>query len=327
MCGIIYVSRHDTGTAQKIIRKQYHRQELRGSQGFGYIAIDNGKIVSYRKATTETEILSFLKTEKAKDILFHHRMPTSTPNITESAHPIVVERSDLKYIYHCVHNGIISNSDTLKEKHEKLGFSYTTRLLKKWLTPQTRYTSEYHNDSEALAIELALYLEGKQKTLEVVGSVAFMLLQTMADGSVIAMYYGRGTSPLSILDTKNYRMIASEASEDDINHSIIYRMDWQTRQVTEIPTTIGDTPAPVITYPKTDWSDYTQYPKAKNLLAGDTYYLGLQVQREKAEAKYAQAVNSGRPTPEITALEIALDDIEQEIMEYEADYSYEALPF
>lgn len=91
MCGIVYVRRHDGKPAAKSVRKRYHNQKARGTEGFGYVAVQNGRVVSVARAQTEHEIMQKLEQETADEILFHHRMPTSGPNVEEMAHPILVE--------------------------------------------------------------------------------------------------------------------------------------------------------------------------------------------------------------------------------------------
>ncbi len=168
MCGLCFVTRFDGHSAKKKIRKLYFHQKSRGTSGYGYVSVAEGKVGTAR-AIDEKGIMEFLNEEQSNTILFHHRTPTSTPNVVESTHPIEVKNKILEHDYYVAHNGIISNADTLKKKHEGLGFEYTTELEKVWKTKKNHYYKDevIFNDSEALAIEVALVIEGKQDCVQV----------------------------------------------------------------------------------------------------------------------------------------------------------------
>ncbi len=241
MCGITFVHRIDKVEAKKSILKRYHKQKSRGSDGFGYVAINKNKLVSYKRAKLESQIKEFIEKEVATTILFHHRFPTSTPNFKESAHPIKVSSIDLKYDYYLVHNGVISNADELKEKHEQLGFVYNTEITKKWLTSGQTYKESCFNDSEALAIEVALAIDKNTLSIESKGSIAFIAVQVHKSSSnVVAVYYGRNTgSPLKFSQNKNMISIGSETEGSIVPAEILHRLDLKTNIITcqqfEIP--------------------------------------------------------------------------------------------
>ena len=92
------VSRSDGLPASKPVQRRYTAQKSRGVRGFGYIAVENGKIKRVVRSTTEAGIERELKQETASEILFHHRLPTSTPNVEDSTHPIVIKNKLLKYM-------------------------------------------------------------------------------------------------------------------------------------------------------------------------------------------------------------------------------------
>jgi glutamine phosphoribosylpyrophosphate amidotransferase len=174
MCGIIH-KKAVKGMVKDDIAKLYELQKSRGTDGFGYLPIKNGKIGKLRQAETEKEIMAMLDKETANEILFHHRYPTSTPNFIEATHPIVVDNKNLTYKYYVVHNGVISNPEQLRQNHIELGFEYTTEMVKKYETKKQTYTYEPEwNDSESLAIDLALYFEHKQNEIESKGDMAFI---------------------------------------------------------------------------------------------------------------------------------------------------------
>lgn len=220
MCGLIYVRRLDGKRAYKAVIKQYHKQKARGSQGFGFIAINgDGRIEAVERATSEKDIIARLETMKAPEIFFHHRLPTSTPNFVQSAHPILVSNKKLKHDYYVMHNGVISNEWELYEKHTKQGYRYTTELCKKWVArgADGKGRSEvesysYINDSEAFAVEIAQVLDGKKETQDAKGSIAFFAVEVNPrNGRVTARHFGRGFNPLIAHRTKERVLIASEA--------------------------------------------------------------------------------------------------------------------
>src|SRR5688572_20172174 len=115
MCGIIYARRFDGKAVGEIVAKRYRAQRSRGHAGFGYAAV--GEAVAVRRAEIERHILEPLTASRASEILFHHRLPTSTPNVLDATHPIVVSHVSLTHEYYVVHNGIIDNADELHATH------------------------------------------------------------------------------------------------------------------------------------------------------------------------------------------------------------------
>lgn len=211
MCGIVYAKRNDSKPVQKSLLKRYRNQSKRGTSGFGYIAVKDGRVTGVKRSTTENAITKMLRDEDSDEILFHHRLPTSTPNLRDCSHPIVVKNDLLKYDYYFVHNGVISNEDKLRADHEDLGFEYTT-IVEKITTVRTQNETnevieEYFNDSEAAAIDLALTLEGVQTEMQARGSIAFICLQTDKEGNIINIFYGRNTgNPLVVERDKGSKL-------------------------------------------------------------------------------------------------------------------------
>lgn len=216
MCGIIFVHRFDKIPARRLVLKRYDKQKMRGQDGYGYIGIQNWQLGDWWRAEDEKAIRSELEKEESQTILFHHRMPTSTPNYIEATHPIKVDNESLKYKYYLAHNGMIHNDLELKKNHNKLGFVYNTEFVSKLLSADKRvyYTGEScWNDSEALAIDLALVIENKQKEMEARGSIAFVMLQVdKKTNRIVQVFYGRNLlNPLRI--DKNGEFFFSISSE------------------------------------------------------------------------------------------------------------------
>lgn len=228
MCGIIYVKRKDGRPAHKSVLKRYYKQKHRGSDGFGYVAIQDNKIVNYMRSPIEHEIVTALRKETAHEILFHHRFPTSVPNIEEGAHPLYVNHDDeakLKHQYFVVHNGIIRNDEEMKKDHEKLGFKYRTEISRKFTTflghefdIETKW-----NDSEALAIETALALDDKKEDIGAKGVAAVVALQVQGV-DVVARFAYRNTNPLNYYTNDALTILSSEGGGNPIDSIRIQRM-------------------------------------------------------------------------------------------------------
>lgn len=237
MCGIVYVQRKDNKSAVRQALKRYQAQKGRGSEGFGYVAVkQSGNVTDSHRFMFEHEMITSLNKTKHQHLLVHHRFPTSTPNVPESAHPIKVSHKELQYDYIVTHNGVLQNDEELKEKHNKLGYPYTTELQCTYTTPKHKIYSAgaQWNDSEALAIELARNIEGLIERVEARGTIAYLVLQVeKTTGKAIALYYGtNGGNPLCLTVNKDYIVIASEGGKA-INDNVCYRMSLPDNTVTE----------------------------------------------------------------------------------------------
>lgn len=259
MCGIIYSKSDRNVSVINTILKSYDSQKHRGQEGFGFIAIYKNKVAMYKTKDEEsiTKILKGLR--GASEIIFHHRYPTSTPNLSECAHPIKVQNESLEYNYYMVHNGMISNDNTLYDLHCKNGFKYTTKVVTKQITENSVYETYCYNDSECLAIELAMFIEGKSTGIKAMGSIAFVLVQTDKNEKPLAIFYGRnGGSPLKLEKNKGFTTLSSESDNvkaTNVQDNIIYKRDYKTGNVTEIYQNVG-----VYNYPRVDsCMDYRQY--------------------------------------------------------------------
>jgi len=218
MCGIIFAKRKSKRVSN-IIQEAYLKQKSRGSEGFGYIAVDYG-VARIERATEEKDILRMLSQETAPEIMFHHRKPTSTDNLIFATHPIVVSNKGLKYDYMVIHNGVIQTPSLARDRHKKIGFEYTTEhIVGKSVTHLGQvFLLDQHtkfNDSESLAIELALFEEGVITDINVAGTIAFMMYQIeKGTNRVIKRIWGHNTgNPLF------YRPVKHKKGNYDIFHS------------------------------------------------------------------------------------------------------------
>ncbi len=160
MCGIIYYKSFTGRPVNRKALRHYQKQKNRGREGFGFVGISERIILTCR-ATEERGIRHYLKKHPLSEILFHHRLPTSTTNTLRTAHPIVISQPIYGHKYYLIHNGMIMNADELKIKHEQMGITYTTPQFSQYRNYWGKIEKRYEfNDSEALAHELALYLRG-----------------------------------------------------------------------------------------------------------------------------------------------------------------------
>jgi len=234
MCGIIYYKSFTGHAVNRSVLKHYLRQKERGHEGFGFVGVSKRKLMICR-ATRERKIKKYLKNPYS-EILLHHRLPTSTSNTIKTTHPIVVSQPICNNKYYLVHNGIMQNDTELKAKHEKMGIVYQTTQYSQYMTfwgrPENRYE---FNDSEALAYEIALFLDGKQKGIEARGDVAFICLETDMSNNALKLHFARNNgSPLEMKRDAEFMVIASEnVTNQDIPPNILYSYDYRTQTISQ----------------------------------------------------------------------------------------------
>jgi predicted glutamine amidotransferase len=256
MCGIVYAFRKDGKPARKRIMKRYTKQKARGSDGYGYVALNKEHgLAEYHRSMEESEVREAITKQTAAHILFHHRYPTSTNNLPEAAHPIEVRHKELEHTYYVVHNGVIRNPDELKEEHEALGYEYSTVISTEYVAKngQRYYGAEEYNDSEALAIELARTIEGLQPKVRAEGTIATMVLQMDKAGTqALALYFGtNGGNPLTVTEDETALVIASEGGKA-IPGNIMYRTDFVTHETETVN-------VPLVSYEPPKLVNYAQY--------------------------------------------------------------------
>ncbi len=251
MCGIIYVRRNDNHSPIRALKKRYEYQKSRGQQGFGFVAVDKDRnIIGYERSRYFYEIEKLLENyHNSKEILFHHRLPTSTPNTPETAHPIFVSNKILKYDYYVVHNGVIRNATELRSKHEALGLEYNTiaeeisyvytpkkhKGKSKEIRYEEKITSKF-NDSESLAIELALCHENIIDEERTEGSAAWvMFVIDKKTNKVIELKYGRNSgNPLCIERKSELLCISSECENKsycELNAGVSIIENYLTKEI------------------------------------------------------------------------------------------------
>jgi len=235
MCGLAFVATKKDKHTGKRVYDLYQKQRARGTDGYGYIAIQDGKVVDLKRFLYEDSMKKSLLNEKSEMILFHHRYPTSTPNTLGTTHPMFVSNDELEYDYLVMHNGVISNHDDMHKKHEELGYKYTTEYEEetfvKYKHNQTteflEYGKEKYNDSESLAIEIARYFEAKDTSISAVGAAAVLgVVLEKGTNKVVDVFYGQNYGrSLARQDRKGWILIASEGPGKEVDAMKFFHID------------------------------------------------------------------------------------------------------
>jgi len=139
--------------------------------------------------------------------------------------------------------------------------------MTKLYTQQTIYSrGASFNDSESLAIELALLIEGKTKEITCNGSIAFVVLQVdRKTQKAKAMYYGRNYgSPLIIEKDKKFFTLKSEGTGKSVRANYLYRYSLFKGTVSAVKMLFGSLYSEIATkLEKYDWTD--DYNRTKSM--------------------------------------------------------------
>lgn len=229
MCGIVFNKNFNGKPVATEIEKAFMAQSHRGRSGFGFIELKENDLV-LKRFVKEEEALKQLRISRATEIMWHHRIPTSTINSGLSNHPLFTTGDFYTHKYYLVHNGGINNDSKLREEHEKLGIKYNSISKSLW------GTGEGFNDSEALLHELALVIDGKKdiKDFKAYGNMAFIILQTDKFNNALALYFGRNSNPLTITHLKGDTLsIKSENGAEEVSPNILHRFDYFDQEITK----------------------------------------------------------------------------------------------
>lgn len=247
MCGILLACNTEnkipTGADKKKKKKepidpvndwiinQYEDQAHRGKEGFGIIMIDKENNIELKRATTEVKFLLDLYAKKSNIIIAHHRAPTSSENKMSQTHPILVENEKLEHSYLIIHNGIVSNDNDLKEKHEKEGFTYTTEYAKTNVY-NTNYNTTKFNDTEALAIEIALFIENKTSAIGTSNNAAFIAIQiNKKENKATKIFFGRKGGMLNMAKTRGKLRLSSEGEGTVVKDMTLYSFELKDKSM------------------------------------------------------------------------------------------------
>lgn len=240
MCGIVYSMSFNGKPVNSTVLGRYKAQRNRGNEGFGFYIPESNRLTHNVR---ESRIISLLKRDQASEILFHHRFPTSTSNVRNACHPFST-KDTYDHNYVVVHNGVLQNEYKLLDVHESEGIKYVSMQ-----------ENGQFNDSEALAHDLAQYIEGQVTELTASGSIAFIAIQRKNDGERTALYFGRNQgNPLKMKFTKKSVTISSEGDGVLIEENTLYRWDYAEKRLSMTPMTI----------PYSTWSSTTTYSNYGN---------------------------------------------------------------
>lgn len=237
MCGIIGVlKKQSTGKKSTQVAEAIHEifedQAGRGTLGFGIAKIGNDKTITTKRSTQLISALLNLRFDciGAKGILMHHRQPTSSPNKISQTHPIFIKNPLLNHNYLVVHNGVLHNEKERKEEHEKLGFAYTTQLKEK----EKGFPNDF-NDSESIAIDFVMAIEGLEKTIKSRGSAALVAIQMdKTTSKAIKIHLWRGTNPLNFLETEEAFFFSSMGPGEPLLSETLLSIDLETNETLEV---------------------------------------------------------------------------------------------
>lgn len=322
MCGLIFGLNKKGKPVKNSVWKRYKQQKSRGQNGFGFAIINQNNLQAVHRHTDEKGIHPLLTNTTAPAILFHHRLPTSTPNIIESAHPIEINLPELKYRYLVAHNGIITNADELHTQHKKENITYKTEIIKQLIASINTYQSIMFNDSEAGAIELARAIENPTADrVKIDGAAAFIALQLEKEtDKIVAVLFCRNNSnPLIYNDNKDLFTITSEGSGEMISPHILYSLNLITLGITTRKLTIGNEPAQTM-FSYGNWIDSYQDPYSEDEdeddIIADEAYLRLAERRDKLEKKMLDA-NLAQNFKKEIEYQDQLQAIELQLLNYE----------
>lgn len=313
MCGLIgLISKKGRPVGQQVFQL-YNNQSSRGKEGFGYIAIDsNWKMKHVIRSRFENGIREALNKEKAEIILFHHRMPTSTKNTIGTTHPIKVVNKELKHDYYVAHNGVISNKDSMKSKHERMGYQYVTEFTEKTIaeyangeTEELSGTTSSFNDSESLAIDIARHLDGLDDEIHAMGAAAFWAIKLKkGTNQVLSIFYGKNQGrELKTTRNKKYFGFASSTGQEiedmkifsyDAGDPQLYEQELpMSRWTAPVKRTVGYGAQQQLPAPRFDPSE----PSTNDMFSGMIAYDKL----ENKHYLYSEALDTGIPLSEFMA--------------------------
>jgi len=310
MCGIVFKASFDGKEVNKDILEQYEKQKSRGMRGFGFYDVTNDKIY---KTPKERKAKKLLQNKRSKNILFHHRFPTSTENTTNACHPFSTRKHYMKkkdavdikpnestYIgkkYILVHNGHINNSRDLRKAHEASGIKY-----------ESIQHDDKFNDSEALLWDFAEILEGKQVDFKARGNVAFICLEIDIDGKNKKLYFGSNGNPLNMVITKDKELsLSSEGDGDPIKEHTLYCFNYQTQELTEKAMRIASYPVTATTPYKGSEFNHMHYNRPEYNKGDSTTSWDSMTERER-NRKVMNAVSAHYGIPVDTSNYPSLED-------------------
>ena len=198
MCGIVgYIGNKD---AYPILIKGLKRLEYRGYDSAGVALINENQDLNVYKTKGKVSDLENFVVQK--DIsgnigIAHTRCATHGEPCSENAHPHYSSSENLALI----HNGIIENYASLKEKLQEKGYSFKSSTDTEVLVQLIEYIKISNNLDLLSAVQLALG--------EVIGAYAIAVLEKNHPDEIIA---ARKSSPLVVGIGQDEFFLASDAT-------------------------------------------------------------------------------------------------------------------
>jgi len=198
MCGIVgYIGNKD---AYPILIKGLKRLEYRGYDSAGVALINENQDLNVYKTKGKVSDLENFVVQK--DIsgnigIAHTRWATHGEPCSENAHPLIILSENLALI----HNGIIENYASLKEKLQEKGYSFKSSTDTEVLVQLIEYIKISNNLDLLSAVQLALG--------EVIGAYAIAVLEKNHPDEIIA---ARKSSPLVVGIGQDEFFLASDAT-------------------------------------------------------------------------------------------------------------------
>lgn len=214
MCGIVgYIGKRD---AYPVLIKGLRRLEYRGYDSAGVALIDKKRRLNVYKTKGKVSDLEVFVSQK--DVsgtigIAHTRWATHGEPCSVNAHPHFSSSENLALI----HNGIIENYATLKEKLQKKGFIFKSSTDTEVLVQLIEYFQISNHLDLLTAVQLALH--------EVIGAYAIAVLDKNNPDEIIA---ARKSSPLVVGIGNDEYFLASDATPIvEYTDKVVYLQDGE----------------------------------------------------------------------------------------------------
>lgn len=214
MCGIVgYIGKRD---AYPVLIKGLKRLEYRGYDSAGVALIDKKRRLNVYKTKGKVSDLEAFVSQK--DVsgtigIAHTRWATHGEPCQANAHPHFSSSENLALI----HNGIIENYATLKEKLQKKGFIFKSSTDTEVLVQLIEFFQLSNHLDLLTAVQLALH--------EVIGAYAIAVLDKNNPDEIIT---ARKSSPLVVGIGKDEFFLASDATPIvEYTDKVVYLQDWE----------------------------------------------------------------------------------------------------
>lgn len=214
MCGIVgYIGKRD---AYPVLIKGLRRLEYRGYDSAGVALIDKKRRLNVYKTKGKVSDLEVFVSQK--DVsgtigIAHTRWATHGEPCSANAHPHFSSSENLALI----HNGIIENYATLKEKLQKKGFIFKSSTDTEVLVQLIEYFQISNHLDLLTAVQLALH--------EVIGAYAIAVLNKNNPDEIIA---ARKSSPLVVGIGNDEYFLASDATPIvEYTDKVVYLQDGE----------------------------------------------------------------------------------------------------